>query len=132
MASEQELQIQKKQEVEKKGETTIPARVFVPMTDIYEKDDGLYVAMEVPGVDKNNVEISVENGVLRVMGRLNFSKYKDLQPVYTEYNIGHYARSFTLSTEIDPSKIEAELNDGVLELILPKAETAKLRRIQVK
>ena len=132
MASDQEMQAQQKQEVEKKGEATIPARVFVPMTDIYEKDGTLHVVMEMPGVDKKNMDIRVEDGVLRVEGRLDFSKYRGLQPVYTEYNIGHYSRSFDLSSKIDTNKIEAEMEDGVLSLVLPQIESSKPRSIQVK
>jgi len=132
MATGQELQAQKKRELEKKEETTIPARIFVPTTDIYETDGSLTVVMEMPGVDKKGVELRLEDDVLKVDGRLDFSKYQGLQPVYTEYNIGHYSRSFTLSRKIDQSKISAEMNDGVLSLILPKVEEAKPRTIQVK
>jgi HSP20 family protein len=85
-----------------------------------------------PGVDKKNVEIRVEDGILKVEGRLDFSSYQGLQPVYTEYNIGHYARSFNISSKIDSSGIEAEMKDGVLSLVLPMAESAKPRSIQVK
>jgi HSP20 family protein len=131
MATGQELQAQKKRELEKKEETTIPARIFVPTTDIYETDGSLTVVMEMPGVDKKDVELRLEDDVLKVDGRLDFSKYQGLQPVYTEYNIGHYSRSFTLSRKIDQSKISAEMNDGVLSLILPKVEEAKPRTIQV-
>ena len=132
MASNQELQVQQKRELDKKQETTIPARIFVPNADIYEDDNALNVILEMPGVDKSNVEISVEDGVLRVGGRLDFSKYERLQPLYTEYNIGNYSRSFTLSNKIDQNKIAAEMKDGVLSLQMPKVEEAKPRTIQVK
>jgi len=92
----------------------------------------LNVVLEMPGVDKNSVDIRVEDGVLEIEGRLDFSKYQGLQPLYTEYNVGHYSRSFRLSSKIDQNKIAAELNDGVLSLVLPKVEEAKPRTIQVK
>ena len=131
MASRQELQVQQKRELEKKEETTIPARVFLPTADIYETNDALNVVLEMPGVEKSSVEVRVEDGVLKIDGRLDFSKYQGLQPLYTEYNVGHYSRSFRLSSEIDQNKIGAELKDGVLSLVLPKVEQAKPRTIQV-
>jgi HSP20 family protein len=132
MAEKQELQVQKKREQDQKQETTIPARVFVPTADIYESQDALTVILEMPGVDKNNVDVHVEEGMLNIEGRLELSKYQGLVPLYTEYNIGHYARSFRLSSKIDQSKIGADFKDGVLSLTLPKAEEAKPRTIQVK
>ena len=131
MASRHELQVQHKRELDKKEETTIPARVFLPTADIYESTDALNVVLEMPGVEKNSVEVRVEDGVLKIDGRLDFSKYQDLQPLYTEYNVGHYSRSFRLSSKIDQNKIGAELKDGVLSLVLPKVEEAKLHTIQV-
>jgi HSP20 family protein len=132
MASRQELQVQHKRELEKKEETTVPARVFLPTADIYETTDALNVVLEMPGVEKGSVEIRVEDGVLKIDGRLDFSKYQGLQPLYTEYNVGNYSRSFRLSSKIDQNKIAAELKDGVLSLVLPKIEEAKSRTIQVK
>ncbi len=132
MASAQELQVQKKRELENKEETTIPARMFVPAADVFEGENDLTVILEMPGVEKNNVDVRVEDGVLNVEGRLDLTKYQGLQPLYTEYNIGHYSRSFRLSSKIDQAKIEAEMKDGVLSLKLPKAEKAKPRTIQVK
>jgi HSP20 family protein len=131
MAAAQELQVQKKRELESKEETTIPVRQFLPATDIYETQSDLKVVLEMPGVEKNNVSIRVEDGVLSVEGRLDLAKYQGLQPLYTEYNIGNYARSFRLSSKIDQNKIAAEMKDGVLALSLPKVEEAKPRTIQV-
>jgi HSP20 family molecular chaperone IbpA len=131
MVSKQELQVQQKRQVEDKEEATIPVRQFLPNTDIYETETALIVVLEMPGVEKTNVEVAVEGGVLKVYGRIDFSKYEGLQPIYTEYNIGHYARSFRLSSKIDQTKIEAQMNDGVLSLVLPKVEEAKPRAISV-
>jgi HSP20 family protein len=127
-----ELQVQKKRELENKEETTIPARVFVPAADIYEAENDLTVVLEMPGVEKKNIDINIEDGVLSIEGRIDLAKYQGLQPLYTEYNIGHYSRSFRLSSKIDQSKIAAEMKDGVLSLKLPKVEEAKPRVIQVK
>ena len=126
-----ELQVQQKRELEKKEETTIPARIFLPTTDIYEAPESLTVLVEMPGVEKKNVEISVEDGLLNVRGRLDLTKYQGLTPLYTEYNVGHYSRSFRLSSKIDQNKIGAEMKDGVLSLTLPKIEEAKPRTIRV-
>jgi HSP20 family protein len=104
---------------------------FLPAADIYETPNELKVILEMPGVDKSNVDVRVEDGVLTVEGRLDFSKYRELQPLYTEYNIGHYSRSFRLSTKIDQSKIGAEMKDGVLTLALPKVAEAKPLTVQV-
>ena len=129
--SPQELQLQQKREVEKKQEPTVSARTFLATTDIFETDSALSVVLEMPGVDKSNVDVSVEDGVLTVYGRIDFGKYEGMQPIYTEYNVGHYRRSFSLSNRIDQAKISAEMKDGVLTLTLPKAEEAKPRRIAV-
>ena len=131
MPDSQELQVQQKREVEKKTESTTPARVFVPVTDIFETPEALTVVLEMPGVDRNSIEASVENDVVTIEGRIDFAKYEGMQPVYTEYNVGHYARSFQISNKIDQGKISAEMKDGVVTLVLPKAEQAKQRKIQV-
>jgi len=131
MARQPELQVQQKREVEGKPEGTIPARMFLPVTDIFETDQALTLVMEMPGVDKNNVDVRVENDVLTIEGRIDFSKYEGLQPVYTEYNVGNYARSFQISSKIEQDQISAELGDGIMRLILPKAAKAKPRKIKV-
>jgi HSP20 family protein len=129
--SPQELQVQEKRELDKKQESTVPARFYLPNTDIFETEQALSLIVEMPGVDKNKVDVRVEDGVLTIEGRLDFSKYEGMQPVYTEYNIGHYRRSFSLSNKIDQGRISAEMKDGILTLVLPKPEEAKPRRISV-
>ena len=120
MARSQALEVQEKKELVSKEEKTVPARYYVPTTDIYETEDALTLVMEMPGVDKQVVDVNVENDVLRVEGRIDFSKYEGLEPLYTEYNIGYFARSFTLSNKIDQQRISAQLDDGVLTLTLKK------------
>jgi HSP20 family molecular chaperone IbpA len=133
MAPAQELEVQQKRALEKKDEATVPARIYVPATDIFETEGALMVVMEMPGVVKEHTDIIVEDNVLSVTGRIDFSKYEKLQPVYTEYNIGHFRRSFSLApSSIDEHKITAEMEDGVLTLTLPKAERIKARKIELK
>jgi HSP20 family protein len=105
--------------------------VFVPVTDIFETPEALTVVLEMPGVDRNSIEANVENDIVTIEGRIDFTKYEGMRPVYTEYNVGHYARSFQISNKIDQGKISAEMKDGVVTLVLPKAEQAKARRIKV-
>jgi HSP20 family protein len=129
--TEQELTTQNKQEV-KSDEPTRPGRSYVPNVDISETENALWLRADMPGVKEDSIEISVENNVLSIEGQVALQEYEDLAPVYTEYNVGNYQRRFTLTTTIDADKIHAHLSNGVLELELPKAESAKPRRITVQ
>lgn len=128
--AEQELSTYKKPE-EAKDEHTRPGRTYVPAVDICETADSLWLRADMPGVDENSVSVDVANNVLSIEGWVSVKEYENLQPVYTEYNIGNYSRRFTLSNEIDTSRITAKMVNGVLELELPKAEKAKPRRITI-
>lgn len=121
-----------KKELEGKEEKTVPGKYYIPYTDIFETEGALTVVMEMPGVERSDVNINVEKNVLSVEGRIQFSKYDNLKPVYTEYNIGHFSRSFTLSNQIDQHGIAAKVEDGVLTLTLPKAKEATARRIEIQ
>lgn len=131
MFDKQELQVQQKREVDKKTESTAPGRTFLPVTDIFETPEALTVVLEMPGVDRNSIEASVEDDIVTIEGRIDHSKYEGMQPVYTEYNVGHYARSFEISNKIDQTKISAQMKDGVVTIVLPKAEQIKPRKIQI-
>jgi HSP20 family protein len=131
MAKSQALEVKEKKEVVSKEEKTVPARSFLPTTDIYETEEALTVVMEIPGVEKKDIDVDLENDVLRVEGRNDFSKYEGLEPLYTEYNVGHFARAFTLSRKIDQQQISAQVEDGVLTLTLRKAKEAQPRRIAI-
>jgi HSP20 family protein len=131
MADSRALEVQEKKELATKEEKTVPARYYVPNTDIFESEEALTVVMEMPGVERKDVDIRLENDVLRVEGRIDFAKYEGLEPVYTEYNVGHYARAFALSNKIDQENISADLADGVLTLTLEKAKEAMPRRIAI-
>src|SRR6516225_4971182 len=114
MVEKQELSVREKKELVAKEEKTIPGRYYVPYADIYETENALAVVMEMPGVEKKDLNVALENDVLRVDGQIDFAKYEGMEPVYTEYNVGHYSRSFTLSNKIDQERISAQLDDGVL------------------
>ncbi len=129
--SSQSLSVQEKKEVASSGEKTIPARTFTPAADIFETHDALTVMLEIPGVEKKDLDVQLENDLLRIEGRIDFKKYDGLEPLYSEYNVGHFARSFSLSSQIDAKRITAALEDGVLTLTLPKAEEARPRRIAI-
>ena len=131
MTESQELAVRDKKELVGKEEKTVSGRFYIPYADIFETDDSLSVVMEMPGVARDDLTIALESDVLRVEGRINFTKYEGMEPVYTEYGVGHYTRSFTLSNKIDQEKISAQLADGVLTLALPKAKQAQSRRIAV-
>jgi HSP20 family molecular chaperone IbpA len=131
MAASQELSVQEKKELTSKEEKTVPGRFYIPYADIYETEDALAVLLEMPGVEKKDIDVSLENDVLRVEGRIDFGKYEGMEPVYTEYNVGHYTRSFSLSSKIDQQAIKADVSEGVLTLTLPKVKEAQPRRIAI-
>ena len=129
MTERQELAAREKREAATREERTVPGRYYVPHTDVWETEDALTVVMEVPGVAREAVEIELKEDVLRVEARVDPARYEGLQPVHTEYGVGHWARAFALSDRVDRERIEARLEDGVLTLTLPKAAEAKPRRI---
>jgi HSP20 family molecular chaperone IbpA len=132
MATAPELAVRDKKELISREEKTVPGRFYVPYADIYETDAALFVVLEMPGVEKKDLNVALENDILRVEGRIDFAKYEGMDPVYTEYNVGHYTRSFTLSNKIDQDGISAQVEDGVLTLTLPKAKEVQPRRIAIR
>src|ERR1700727_3129056 len=86
MVEKQELSVREKKELVAKEEKTIPGRYYIPYADIYETDDALAVVLEMPGVEKKDLKVALENDVLKVDGQIDFTKYKDLEPVYIHKN----------------------------------------------
>jgi HSP20 family molecular chaperone IbpA len=126
----QELSVRNKQELTNQ-ETTRPGRTYLPDVDICETPEGLWLWADVPGVDDKSINVNLADGVLTIEGQVAVKDYENLAPVYTEYNVGNYARRFTVSSEIDTDRIVARVTNGVLELEMPKSERAKPRRISV-
>lgn len=126
-----EMVVQEKKELTSEKEQTVPGKKYIPATDIVETEQELMVYMDMPGVDRKQVNIKLEKNVLAIEGQIDSVPYGDLKPVYSEYNVGHFTRSFELSNQIDQSKIEARMNDGVLMLTLPKVPESQPTAIQV-
>ena len=129
--AERELTLQEKKELAAAEERTEAGKFYSPYTDIYESPDAVTVTMEVPGVEKSAIDIRLEQNVLTITGNIDSRKYEGLEPIYSEYNVGNFVRSFTLSTKIDSEGISASVADGVLTVRLPKATEAVARRIDI-
>ena len=107
-----------------RGETYV-----TPAVDIYETDDALALLADVPGVAKDGVDLKLENHVLEVTAHRTGSGAK---AVYEEFRPTSFYRAFSVSDDIESSKIDASLQDGVLTVTLPKSPKAKPRKIEVK
>lgn len=130
--TEQELAPSEKKEVGG-HEPTLAGRAYVPEVDIYENAEGLWLWANMPGVRSEDVNVELHDNVLSIEGKVSTEAYSGLTPEYTEYNIGHFVRRFTVprSGSIDHDKITARVVDGVLEVKLPKAEKFKPRRVAI-
>lgn len=107
-------------------------RIYRPLTDIVETDQGVSMMLEMPGVGSDDVEITLENRVLTIRDRVEPMPPENLELAYAEYDEGDFERAFTLSANFDPDRIEAEMRGGVLTLTLPRAPKAQPKRIAVK
>src|SRR5690606_27277348 len=103
-----------------------------PSADIYETEDHVVLVVDMPGVAAEDVDLTLERQVLTIRGRIRHDRPEGYRPIYEEYGEGDYERAFTISEEIDRDRLEARCANGVLTLKLPKAETAKPRRIAVQ
>ena len=127
----QEVATREKREVAPAEERTEAGKFFSPYTDIHETERAVIVTMEVPGVSKDSIDIRLDKGVLTVKGMIDSTKYEQLRPIYSEYNVGNFVRTFAVSTKIDGNAISAKIADGVLAIELPKAAEAVAKRISV-
>jgi HSP20 family molecular chaperone IbpA len=113
-------------------ESTRGARIYRPLADICETGNGVVLAIDMPGVGPDDVNITIEKRVLTIRANGQQTRPEGYRPIYAEYGEGDYERAFSLSEEIDEAKIKAAVHGGVLMLELPKVEPAKPKRIQVK
>jgi len=128
--TEQEIATKEKQQVQGQ-EKTRAGRFFLPEVDIQELNDSLKLFADMPGVKQSDVEVTLDKGILTIVGTVSTEVYQKLTPLYTEYNVGNYFRQFELNEDIDAQRINASMRDGVLELTLPKSERARPQRIEV-
>ncbi|MBS0014143.1 MAG: Hsp20/alpha crystallin family protein [Desulfobacterales bacterium] len=104
-----------------------------PMVDTYEKDDAIVIKAEIPGVNKDDISIDVNNGVLSIKGERKHEEDVNEDNYYRrERFYGKFQRAFTLPDNADPDKIEAGFKDGILEVKVPKTEQSKGKKIEIK
>ena len=106
-------------------------RAVIPAVDVFEDASGITLLADMPGVSKEQLELKVEGEALLIEGVVQPLKPDGLEAMYAELRVPRYRRSFTLSRELDTTRIEASLRDGVLTLRIPKQEHAQPRRIAV-
>src|SRR4030095_10080915 len=105
---------------------------WVPAADIYETDENLVVTSDLPGVDLKERDVRVENNVLSIRGERHFERTVESEKFHqVERLYGRFERSLALATPVDADEIQATYQDGVLRICLPKAETAKPKRVQI-
>lgn len=124
----------KKQVVQAQGDGTVKQdamRSVMPAVDVFEDASGITLLADMPGVPREQLELKVEADALLIEGTVRPHAPEGLEAIYAEVRIPRYRRTFTLSRELDASRIEASLKDGVLNLRIPKLEHAQPRKIAV-
>ena len=114
------------------GERISARPLLIPATDIQETPDALIVSVDMPGIPPDAVDITLERRLLTIRAHGRDHQPPGYRQVYREYINGDYERVFTLAEDIDRERIAATHKDGVLHLVLPKAEAAKARKIELK
>ena len=105
---------------------------LMPPVDVIEDSSGITLRADLPGVPKEKLSLQIEGDTLTIEGEMSIAMPDGMESSYAEVNVPRYRRVFTLSKELDPSRVSAELRNGVLSLRIPKAEHAQPRRIEVK
>ncbi|HKV42631.1 MAG TPA: Hsp20/alpha crystallin family protein [Blastocatellia bacterium] len=106
---------------------------WTPVCDVFETDNEIVVKTELPGVKKEDVHITMENGLLAISGERKFEEETKRENYHrVERSYGEFYRSFSLPTTVDVNKINAEFKDGVLKIMLPRLEEAKRKSVDIK
>jgi HSP20 family protein len=115
------------------SEDEFGAGSWMPPVDIFETPEALLVKAELPEVDRKAIDIRLENGVLTIRGERKLDEELRKQNCYRmECQYGSFSRSFSLPRTVDPERIEANYQDGVLNIRIPKREETKPRQIEIK
>jgi HSP20 family molecular chaperone IbpA len=109
----------------------VPQAALLPAVDIIESEVGITLLADMPGVSRERLAVKVDGEQLVIEGAAEVKAPEGLELVHGEIRNPYFRRSFTLSRELDPARIEANLKDGVLRLHIPKSEEARPRRIEV-
>ena len=119
--------------VTSKGEEkNIVASSWAPAVDIFETDQELVLSAEVPGIDENDIEIHIEDSTLTIKGERKFEhETKEENYHRIERSYGSFFRSFSLPSYVDPDKIEAEHENGILKIRMPKRAELKPRKVKI-
>ncbi|MBN1532685.1 MAG: Hsp20/alpha crystallin family protein [Spirochaetes bacterium] len=107
-------------------------QVLAPATDIFETTEGYGLRLEMPGVEKEQLSVTIDNNELVVEGKVNDESPQGKSLRYSEYTLYNFYRKFIIGNDIDRARIDAVLENGVLNLNLHKHEAAKPKRIEVK
>ena len=113
-------------------ERTRSTVTYAPNVDIFETKDSLVILADLPGADEKEVKVALENDTLSIDTQVSSEAMNGYTLAYREYGTGDYRRAFTLNEAIDGSKIKAKMKDGVLHIVLPKAEAAKPKSIPIR
>jgi len=106
---------------------------WMPAVDVYEDKDNLHLKAELPGINKEDIQISVHDGVLTLSGeRKPDEKCQNAHVYRSERSLGRFQRTLTLPAQVNPDKIRATYKDGILSVLLPKAEESKPKHIEIK
>ncbi|RPI43819.1 MAG: Hsp20/alpha crystallin family protein [Betaproteobacteria bacterium] len=105
---------------------------MMPPVDVVEDPTGITLFADLPGVPKDKLDLHVEGDSLTIEGEVSVDMPEGMEASYVEVSLPRYRRVFTLSKELDPSKVTAELAQGVLKLRIPKAAHAQPRRIEIR
>lgn len=118
--------------LQREGNETRKATPLVPAVDIWEDAEGIVLHADLPGVSKESLSVGVDGETLTIEGTVNLGESAKLRDVYAEIRVAQYRRSFVLGRDLDTERISASMKNGVLQLRIPKRESAKPRRIAVQ